>query len=241
MKRSDATIFLIPSPISTEDKASIPEDVATVLLRCNVFVCERIRTTRRWIRQLYDQETFDRLIWIEMDKHNVNHYLDEVTPYLGVANSIAVVSEAGMPAIADPGASLVSLAHRLGAEVVPIAGPCSFIMALAASGLNGQNFTFHGYLERDRQRREKQLHQMGQLVQRTGYSQLFMETPYRNTQLLQEILATLSSDHLLHVSIGLDDGDAQSLTLPLREWKKREDLFNEKRPAVFILGRWSKS
>jgi len=147
-----------------------------------------------------------------------------------------LVSEAGMPAVADPGSSVVRAAHTLGLKVVPLIGPVSLLLALAASGLNGQNFAFVGYLPQDSAERNKRIRELETLAIRTGQTQLFIETPYRNAAILQALLQTLQAQTRLAISSGLTLATAQSRSATVSQWKKQAEGPNNSTPAVFAIG-----
>jgi len=150
---------------------------------------------------------------------------------------MGLVSEAGMPAIADPGASVVRAAHALGVPVVPLVGPVSLMLALAASGLNGQHFAFVGYLPQEGTARAQRLRELEALVQKTGQTQLFIETPYRNEALLQGLLGTLKPTMRLAVCCGVTLPDQAVFSGTVADWKKRPPRLPLGLPAVFLVGR----
>lgn len=150
---------------------------------------------------------------------------------------IGLLSEAGMPAVADPGSSVVRAAHDLGLAVVPLVGPVSLLLALAASGLNGQNFAFVGYLPQDAQARVQRIRELEALALRTGQTQLFIETPYRNTALLEALLQTLQRQTRLAVARGLTLDSASVRSDTVRAWRTRPMAVEPRSPAVFAIGR----
>ena len=229
-------LYLIPTPISESGEWQLPKNVIDALLLCTTLVCERIRTTRRLIRKYYSQEAFDALQFIEMGKHNQHDYVQEALQALSNQAIVAVLSEAGMPCIADPGHELVLAAHKKGLTIHPFPGPCSFLMALMSSGLNGQAFTFHGYLPREQDELQSALHNLEKSVKRDGSSHVFMETPYRNQKLFESVIHSVSDHLLLHVSLDINGKNEQIKTTEISNWKKKPFKFKEKYPAVFILG-----
>lgn len=148
-----------------------------------------------------------------------------------------ISTEAGLPCIADPGNIMVAWAHRNNIKVVPVNGPSSIILALISSGFNGQQFTFHGYLPIDKGEKRKQILHLELLVQKTGYTQIFMETPYRNNQLLEELTKTLNGKTLLSIAANINDPEGEFIkTQSINDWKKsKTDL--HKIPAIFVLGK----
>ncbi len=234
---SNGVIHLIPMPIAASEKWQFSDTIFSALMTCHVLVCERIRTVRRQIRKFFTEEQFDRLLFLEMDKHAGADYIRQASKYLQDGLNVGVLSEAGMPCIADPGYQLVDAAHRLNVQVIPHVGPSSFFLALMASGLSGQSFCFHGYLPRDKNELERSLRQLTQSVVKNGGSQLFMETPYRNQKLFDAIMRYVSKDTKLNVSIDISGPNEFIQTRTVQDWKKVTFKFNEKKPAVFILGR----
>lgn len=204
--------------------------------RVRLFFCEDLRTARRMLRRMSKAIDLDA---VEM------HVLDKDTPPAEVARfgtllggqDAAIISEAGMPCIADPGARLVAEAHRRGVRVVPLTGPSSLLLALAASGLNGQQFTFHGYLPRESGARRQRIKELDLHVQRTGAAQLFIETPYRNDALLADLLAACADGTQLCLAIDLDQPGGGVAARTIRDWRKAVPSLG-KRPCVFILGKW---
>jgi 16S rRNA (cytidine1402-2'-O)-methyltransferase len=233
---SSGRLYLVPTPLSTESEWSFSSAIEEALRSSSMMVCERIRTSRRSIKYLFDQESFDRLTFVEMDKKKSIEYVDQAMTALSSGHHVAVLSEAGLPCVADPGHPLVLAAHNKNIDIHPFSGPCSFMMALMASGLNGQNFAFHGYLSRDPNELHAALRSLEKDVKRSGGSQIFMETPYRNQKLFDSILRIVSNDINLNVSMEINGRQELIKTKTVLEWKKRPLVFKEKFPAVFILG-----
>jgi 16S rRNA (cytidine1402-2'-O)-methyltransferase len=176
----------------------------------------------------------------EVHKKGDHHGNFDARPLLQPAlagQHIGLISEAGMPAVADPGSSVVRAAHDLGLTVVPLVGPVSLLLALAASGLNGQNFAFVGYLPQDPTERVQRIRELETLALRSGQTQLFIETPYRNLAMLQALLQTLQHNTRLAVSSGLTLGSAASLSDSVKNWKHTTIPLNNATPAVFAIGR----
>jgi 16S rRNA (cytidine1402-2'-O)-methyltransferase len=164
----------------------------------------------------------------------------DARPLLAAAlagNDIGLLSEAGMPAVADPGSSVVRAAHELGIAVMPLIGPVSLLLALAASGLNGQNFAFVGYLPQDADARTQRIRELESLALRTGQTQLFIETPYRNAALLQALMQTLQHNTRLAVARGLTLASADIRSETVKAWRARPPGTDDRMPAVFAIGR----
>ena len=230
-------LFLIPAPIASVPEWRFDETTAAAIRSCRTIVCERVRTTRRLIKYLFNQDEFDDLHFIEMNKHDPGDYVKMAMDDLKSGRRTAIFSEAGMPCIADPGHLLVQAAHRVQLRVHPFPGPNSFMMALMASGLNGQTFTFHGYLPRDSEGLKHALQQIEKSVLRTGSSQIFMETPYRNQKLFETVIKYVRNTLFLNISIDISGTQQRIETAPIKNWNKESTIFIEKLPAVFIIGR----
>jgi 16S rRNA (cytidine1402-2'-O)-methyltransferase len=227
------TLFLIPSMLAEDALHTIPSSVKDSIQLCDVFIVENLKTARRFIKAVMKEKDIDGCEFIELDKHN-NYRFDEMPLYAYTNKNIGLLSEAGTPCIADPGNKVVALAHELNWKVIPLSGPSSIILALMASGFNGQQFTFNGYLPIEAHERKARLLQM-EISGRKGHTQLFMDTPYRNMKLLDEIIQTLKYDTMLCIACNITAKDEMIKTLPISEWKKRKpDL--HKKPCIFVLG-----
>ncbi len=231
----EGRLFLLPVWLG---EAGGPELLASaniaVAERVKLFFCEHERTARRMLRRMstaIDLNTIDLRV---LDKDTTPDELDQYAKLLGTQDA-AIISEAGMPCIADPGARLVAQAHRQGIPVVPLAGPSSLLLALAASGLNGQQFTFHGYLPRETAQRRPVLRKLEQQARQTGAAQLFIETPYRNDALLADLLASCADDTLLCLAIDLDQPGGTVETRRVSAWRTAPPTIG-KRPCVFLIG-----
>lgn len=230
-------IYLFPS---TMGEATPPVDVLPgrnieLLRGVRYFVVEELRTARRFLKACDRSIDIDALHFEVLNEHT---RAEDVPTMLAPAlegHDIGVISEAGCPAVADPGADLVAVAQRKGVEVVPLVGPSSILMGLMASGFNGQSFAFLGYLPQDASRRPARLREMERAI-RHGQTQIFIETPYRNNRLIAELAKILPGDLLLCVACDIT-GESQSiLTKPLRVWAK-ESYNYDKRPSIFLLYR----
>jgi 16S rRNA (cytidine1402-2'-O)-methyltransferase len=228
-------LYLIPSLLgfSAIDR-SLPAFNMQIILRLNEFIVEEERTARRFLRSIGFTKSFDEVTLHLLNEHTKN---DDISAYLNSAkdgHNIGLLSEAGVPCIADPGSAIVRLAHLSGITVVPLIGPSSLLLALMASGMNGQHFTFHGYLPAKTDERAKKLKMIEKEACLNHSAQLFIETPYRNMALLESILQQCSPSTLLCIAcdITLDTEFIASRTLA--EWKKKMPNLG-KRPTVFIL------
>jgi 16S rRNA (cytidine1402-2'-O)-methyltransferase len=227
-------IFLIPVHLGSEKyKDVIPENVLSVTRSLRIFAVENIRTARRYLRLIDKVFPIDETRFLELNEHTsdseIGHYLDPVLE----GQNMGVMSEAGLPGIADPGAKIISLAHVKNIKVVPLAGPSSIILALIASGLNGQNFTFNGYLPVKPSELSVKLKEIEKKAAE-GYAQIFMETPYRNQKMLEMVLKTCNNNTLLCVAADISLDTENIRTMTISEWKRNIPFINN-RPAVFII------
>ncbi len=230
-------VFLIPSPISDfqVDKIISPQ-IKEVISSLSLFFVENLRTSRRFISSLGLGLTIEALQFEELSKDTPDERVRLLLDMVVTGQSAGVLSEAGCPGIADPGARLVFFAHRLGIEIVPLAGPSSIFMSLMSSGFSGQAFTFHGYLPVDKKAAQEKVKQMERDANNGGVSQIFMETPYRNNQLLEILLQTCSPNSLLSICSEVTSEKQMIKTMSISNWKKQiPDL--HKKPTVFLLGK----
>ena len=230
------TLYLIPTTLG--DKWDyIPSDVKEVASALNVFVVENLRSARRHLRKLGNKMEFDSEVeFFELNKHqsDFEELFNFIQKHSSKNNSIGLLSEAGNPCIADPGSVVVELCHQLNIQVKPMVGPSSILLTLIASGFNGQQFTFHGYLPIDKKDKRNELRKLENMVKQTGYTQIFMETPYRNEQLLTEAMSSLNADSKLCIATDIGEDSEFISTRLIKNWKEHPNL--HKRPTVFALG-----
>ncbi len=227
-------LYLIPSALG-EGKVNdvIPGGIVDIIKTIKYFIVEKPRTARRYLIELGIKPPFDKLTFFTLDKHTGQ---DELAGFLEPVSeeNIGLLSEAGVPCVADPGAEIVRLAHSRNISVVPLVGPSSLLLALMASGLNGQNFAFNGYLPIQRNQRIKKIKQLEARSLNENQSQIFIETPYRNNQVFKDIVSSCSHFTQLCVATNLTLPDEQIRTLTVNEWKRQQVDLNKK-PTVFIL------
>ncbi len=210
-----------------------PANIA-IAERVQIYFCEHERTARQMLRRMSPTLDLNAIRLCRLDKDTSEVELSEMAALLKEQDG-AIISEAGMPCIADPGARLVARAHEAGIAVVPLTGPTSLMLALAASGMNGQRFTFHGYLPREAPARKQSLKQLEQDARKAGGAQLFIETPYRNDAMLADALSTLEGSTRLCIAIDLQQPGGSVHTRTIAAWRKRTPILG-KRPCVFIIG-----
>ena len=230
-----ASIYLIPNLLGESALNVLSPQVAQAVQDLTYFVVENEKSARKFIKLIAPEKPQSELQISVIDKHqSTPDYAAYITPCLQ-GHSIGIISEAGCPGVADPGAEIVRVAHQKALRVIPLVGPSSLLLAMMSSGLNGQNFAFNGYLPIDKQVRRKTLKVLERKVQE-GQSQLFIETPYRNQQLLSDLIETLQPDTLLCIATDLTLPTESIRTLPIHQWKHTSvDL--QKRPTLFIIGR----
>jgi len=232
------TLYLMPVWLGDHGGIEqLPPENLALAERITLYFCEHEKTARHMLRRMVPTIDLTRLAMHRLDKDTTAHDVSELLGLMKGGRDAAIISEAGMPGIADPGARLVQAAHMTGVRVVPLIGPSSLFLALAASGLNVQQFTFHGYLPIKPNERKPAIKRLESDAQRTGAAQLFIETPYRNDALLADLLATCSPGTVLTIAIDLTQPGGSVRTHEIAQWKKEKPELG-KRPAVFILAAW---
>jgi 16S rRNA (cytidine1402-2'-O)-methyltransferase len=229
-------IYLIPTTLGGLDEPEkvLPDYNIKIVHQLDEFIVEQLRTARRFLSKIAHPLPIDQLKFHELNKHT---HSNEISGYLTPVvkgKSIGLLSEAGTPCIADPGAVIVQMAHELGIEVVPLVGPNSIILALMASGFNGQHFTFHGYLPVDKQALLKKIRDIELASRESKQTQIFIETPYRNNQLLAKLFEVCKSDTKICIATNLTMESESIKTKRIHEWKK-ETVDLHKKPTVFLL------
>ena len=228
-------LYLIPSPLGENDPSEvIPGPVLKSLEGFRTFVVEEVRTVRRYLSRAGLKGKIGDLEFHELNEHTDAATIEGYLKLFDDGNDVALISEAGLPAVADPGAQLVALAHRHGIEVIPAVGPSSLMLALMASGLNGQSFAFVGYIPARAEERRSRLRQLEKLSGQLRQTQLLIETPYRNDSLLGDILSVCSGNTRVCIAANITMPDAYIRTKTVSEWKK-ENIVIGKRPCVFLI------
>ena len=228
-------LYLIPvTHGDTSIESVLPSNNKDVILSIKHFSVEDLRSARRFLKKVDRNIDIDTLQFYPLNKHTSPNDISGYLSPLEAGNSIGVISEAGCPAVADPGADVVSIAQRKGLKVVPLVGPSSIILAVMGSGFNGQSFAFHGYLPVDSAERVKKLKQLEQRVYNEKQTQLFIETPYRNNKMIEDILANCKPQTLLCIAANITCEDEYIVTKSVKDWKgKTPDL--AKKPCIFLL------
>ena len=232
---SKGKLYLIPSPLGDNEPAEvIPAPVLELLKSITTYVVEEARTVRRYLSRAGLKGHIEELRLVELHEHTTPAEVEAMLPLFDEGNNVGLISEAGLPAVADPGAALVALCHRHGIEVVPQVGPSSLMLALMGSGLNGQSFAFRGYLPAKTDERRAAIREVEKLSGALHQTQIFIETPYRNDSLLADLLANLSPQTRLCLAADLTLESQTIRTMSVAEWKKIGFSVG-KRPCVFLI------
>lgn len=227
-------IYLIPVTLGGDDFLKvIPEKVISLTRLLRFFIVEDIRSARRFLRLIDKEFPINDTVFFELNEHtgesDISSYLEPVLN----GSDIGIMSEAGLPGIADPGACIIAMAHQKKITVTPLSGPSSIILALISSGLNGQNFTFNGYLPVKPAERTTKLRELEKKAGE-GYAQIFMETPYRNQKMLESILSTCQNNTMLCIAADITLFTESIRTMKISEWKKHIPLLTD-RLVIFVL------
>ena len=233
--KKPAKLFLLPTPLGEDVIHTIPKYVIDIIHQLDVFVVERAKTARRFLKAIDFPKAYDDCLFFELNKRTQAHEIVSFLDPIKEGRSIGLLSEAGVPAVADPGSQLVLHAHRKNIEVVPLVGPSSILLALMASGMNGQSFSFKGYLSPKRPILAKELKKMESISARQKETQIFIETPYRNTAFFETALQVLSPSTLFCVATDISLPTQSVVTKRISKWKKGDKPELHKRPTVFLL------
>lgn len=233
-----AALYLIPVTLGeTSIEQVLPSYNHEVIMGIRHFVVENIRSARRFLRQTDKAFPIDDCTFFEMGKHADERLFSSYLQPLREGKPVGVISEAGCPAVADPGADIVSIAQREGLRVVPLVGPNSMIMAVMSSGLGGQSFAFNGYLPVEPADRAKKLKMLETRAWTEGQTQLFIETPYRNQKMFESLLTALRPQTRLCIAAGITTADEYIRTLPIAKWKSTKLPDLSKVPAIFLINK----
>ena len=228
-------LFLIPSPLGDNDPAEvIPAGVLSMLPSISTYVVEAVRTARRYLSAAGLKGHVQDLEFHELNEHTTPEEVEALMKLFDDGRDVGLITEAGLPAVADPGAQLVRLCHRHGVEVVPMSGPSSLMLALMASGLNGQSFAFLGYLPAKTEERRQALRSIEKHSSTARQTKIFIQTPYRNDSLLADILSVCRADTEVCIAANITMPDAFIRTKTAGEWKKSVPTIG-KRPCVFLI------
>lgn len=232
----ETALYLIPVTLGdTEISQVLPAYNHDLITGIKHFIVENIRSARRFLKKVEKSIDIDELTFYELNRHTDRKIIGQYLEPLQKGQSVGIISEAGCPAIADPGADVVAIAQGRGIKIVPLVGPSSIIMSLMASGFNGQSFAFNGYLPVDLSGRTKALKKLENKVYNEDQTQIFIETPYRNTKMLESMLTALRPTTKICIAAGITTPQEMIITKTVEKWKKEKFPDFEKVPCVFLI------
>ena len=230
------TLYMIPITLGeTPINQVIPEFNSDIINEIDIYIVENIKTARRFLKKSGIIKAIDELTFFEINKRTNESEIPSFLKAITEGKNIGVLSEAGCPGVADPGADVVALAQQQNIKVVPLVGPSSILLAIMASGFNGQSFSFNGYLPKDQKDRTRKLKDLERLVKNKQQTQLFIETPYRNHHVLEDILKNCFNTTKLCIAVDITLPSEQITTKTIEDWKKTKVNLN-KRPCIFLIG-----
>ncbi len=234
---SNGKIYLIPNTLGGETIHDIiPNEVAQIAVNLRNFAVEDVKSARRLLRKMDREFPIDDSQFLLLNRNTAFHELQQIIKVVQAGENIGIISEAGCPGIADPGAELIALAHEKGIEISPLVGPSSILLALIGSGFSGQTFSFHGYLPKERKDRVRRLKDFEGDARRTGYTHIFMDTPFRNMNVLEDLLNDLADSTMLCIASNLTLHDQRIQTMSVKDWREHAyDL--SKIPVMFLIGK----
>jgi 16S rRNA (cytidine1402-2'-O)-methyltransferase len=231
------TLFLIPVPLAENSAEKVLTNYhSNIINNISAYIVENEKTARFWLKNMGLKTPQSQLLIHVYGKHSEKVDIRSYFTELENGQDVGLMSEAGCPAVADPGSDIVAEAHRRGIKVAPMVGPSSIILALMASGFNGQNFTFHGYLPIDKIQRSKRIKELESIAERHNQTQIFIETPFRNNQVLEDIVKTCGAKIRLCVACNVTGDDEQIISQPVEQWRKQKHDFHKK-PAIFLIAK----
>ena len=235
MTKNSPILYLLPVPMGdTTPLEVLPAHNIDIVRSLKYLIVENIRSARRFLKACDRNIDIDSISFVELNEHTRAEEIAAMLLPMEEGHDIGIISEAGCPAVADPGAAAVAVAQRKGYKVVPLVGPSSIILALMASGMNGQSFAFNGYLPIDNAARMAKLKEMERRIRTEGQTQIFIETPYRNNRMIQWLCSAASADMRLCVGSDITGPNENIRTLTISQWRKREYNY-DKIPTIFLL------
>ena len=232
---SQGKLILIPNLIGDENFQNVlTEKVIQTIKETNFFIVENIRTARRYIKRIVPEKSIDKITFFAYGKHNSFNLQEDFLQNILLGNDIGIVSEAGVPAVADPGSKIVEYAHKFNIKVTPLVGASSILLALMSSGMNGQNFAFNGYLPIEKKDQIKKIKYLESICKKTNQTQIFMETPYRNNKLFNTIINVCNGNTKLCIASNITQNNESIITKEIREWKTIK-INIDKQPTIFLI------
>ena len=231
-------LILFPVPIGAEEiTSSLPATNSELLATCHTFIVEELRTARRFLKKAGYPYAIDDTVFFELNEHTSHEEIGNYLDAIDKGENIGLLSEAGLPCVADPGAMITKIAQRRGTEIVPLVGPSSLMLALMASGFNGQSFAFVGYLPVDKSKRAAAIRHLEERLHREHQTQIFIEAPYRNNQMLEALASTLNPQTMICVACDITLPTQYIRSLTAAKWQKERAKVNlHKRNTVFLIG-----
>ncbi len=235
MAKTTGTLYLIPNSLGSGTDKYATQLLEATVSRMEHFIAEEIKSARRLLRHMGVTRPLEELDFRMLNEHTRSQEVGSIIEPLLQGHDMGLISEAGVPCVADPGSNVVALAHEQGIKVIPLVGPSSILLALMASGFNGQQFTFNGYLPRERSDRTRKIKQLEQLAL-SGITQIFMDAPYRNNQVLEDVLQTCRMETKLCIASNITCDNERINTKTVLDWTMRKPDIN-KMPVMFLLGK----
>ncbi|MCD6092030.1 MAG: SAM-dependent methyltransferase [Bacteroidales bacterium] len=230
-------LYLIPNSLGSDDlNAILPQENFNIIKNIQTFIVENLRTARRFLSKAGHSGNIDKLDFFILNEHTNTNELSDYLETIKQGKDIGLLSDAGVPCVADPGADIVSMAQNQGIQVVPLVGPSSILMGLMASGFNGQNFAFVGYLPREQSERNKRIKELETRVYKEEQTQLFIETPYRNNQMFESLLGQCNPETKVCVACEISLETEYIVTHKVKDWKKLKTKIDlKKRNTLFLI------
>lgn len=228
-------LILIPNLIGEENfQDSITKKIVQTIKKTNFYIVENTRSARRYIKKIVPEKSIEEIIFFAYGKHNTFNIQEDFLQNILSGNDIGLISEAGVPAVADPGSKIVEYAHQYNIKVIPLVGASSILLALMSSGMNGQNFAFNGYLPIDKKDQIKKIKYLENISKKTYQTQIFMETPYRNNKLFKTLISVCNNNTKLCIATNITQDNESIITKDIREWKTLK-INIDKQPSIFLI------
>ena len=228
-------LILIPNLIGENNfQDSITKKIVQTIKKTNFYIVENTRSARRYIKKIVPEKSIEEIIFFAYGKHNTFNIEEDFLQNILSGNDIGLISEAGVPAVADPGSKIVEYAHQYNIKVIPLVGASSILLALMSSGMNGQNFAFNGYLPIDKKDQIKKIKYLENISKKTNQTQIFMETPYRNNKLFKTLISVCNNNTKLCIATNITQDNESIITKDIREWKTMK-INIDKQPSIFLI------
>ena len=228
-------LILIPNLIGENNfQDSITKKIVQTIKKTNFYIVENIRSARRYIKKIVPEKSIEEITFFAYGKHNTFNIEEDFLQNILSGNDIGLISEAGVPAVADPGSKIVEYAHQYNIKVTPLVGASSILLALMSSGMNGQNFAFNGYLPIDKKDQIKKIKYLENISKKTYQTQIFMETPYRNNKLFKTLISVCNNNTKLCIATNITQDNESIITKDIREWKTMK-INIDKQPSIFLI------